>query len=328
MLSCVRGVLLGSNKRLTIANAYVYVCLPLTLELFPPLLLCSYMFRNAEYVIALKKIMNLKGSKTVQEYKEAFDRIDKDQSGFIEAAEIKDLLREVYNDDPPAFEVKAFMDFFDTNGDGRISWGEFERGLGDMTEKDAAKAVAAETLLPTLDDHDDEEDDYVSGVEPSVSGTIELELKNGKTIEICAKEYMANLKKEANALKAALKEEKQLPDAGRNMASSGSTVMPPSSDDMSGGIASYIASREGDLKSLTEGISPEVVDTMKQLVDYVLAGGDSKKGARNRPPDDKAQLEMEIPGTALQQLALWQLVLGYRLREAEAKGEYVRLLDN
>jgi hypothetical protein len=39
-------------------------------------------------------------------------------------------------------------------------------------------------------------------------------------------------------------------------------------------------------------------------------------------------MEMELPGSALQQLALWQLVLGYRLREAEAKGEYVRLLDN
>lgn len=283
------------------------------------------MFRNAEYVLALKDIMNLKGSKTVQEYKEAFERIDADNSGFIETAEIEALLRDIYNDEPPAFEVKAFMDFFDANGDGKISWGEFEKGLGDMTEKDAAKAVAAGTLLPNLEDHDEEEDDYVSGMEPDVSGTIELELKNGQTIEVCAKEYMTNLKKEANALKAALKQEKQLPDAGRNMAAD---VMPPSSDEISGGIANYIASREGDLKSLTEGISPEIVDTMKQLVDFVLAGGDSKKGERNRPPDDKAQLEMEIPGSALQQLALWQLVLGYRLREAEAKGEYVRLLDN
>lgn len=291
--------------------------------------MCSYMFRNAEYVLALKDIMNLKGSKTVQEYKEAFQRIDSDNSGFIESAEIVALLRDVYDDDPPAYEVNAFMDFFDANRDGKISWPEFEKGLGDMTEKDAAKAVAAGTLLPHLDEHDeDEDDDYVSNVEPNVSGTIELELKNGKTIEVCAKEYMKNLKKEANALKAALKEEKQLPDAGRSMGAGGSTVMPPNSDEISGGIASYIASREGDLKSLTEGISPEIVDTMKQLVDFVLAGGSSKKGERNRPPDDKAELEMELPGSALQQLALWQLVLGYRLREAEAKGEYKRLLEN
>jgi hypothetical protein len=37
-------------------------------------------------------------------------------------------------------------------------------------------------------------------------------------------------------------------------------------------------------------------------------------------------MEMEIPGSALQQLALWQLVLGYRLREEEARGDYVKLL--
>lgn len=286
------------------------------------------MFRNAEYVLALKDIMNLKGSKTVDEYKEAFERIDADQSGFIETSEVEALLRDVYDDKPPAFEVKAFMDFFDANGDGKISWGEFEKGLGDMTEKDAAKAVAAGTLLPGLDQSEDDDDDYVSGVEPDVSGTIELELKDGKTIEVCAKEYMTNLKKEANALKAALREERHLPDAGRSMGLGGSTVMPPSAGDMSGGLANYIASREGDLKSLTEGISPEIVDVMKRLVDFVLAGGDSKKGERNKPPDDKARMEMELPGSALQQLALWQLVLGYRLREAEAKGEYVRLLDN
>lgn len=286
------------------------------------------MFRNAEYVLALKDIMNLKGSKTIDEYKEAFERIDKDGSGFIETDEIEALLRDVYDDKPPRFEVKAFMDFFDANGDGKISWGEFEKGLGDMTEHDAAKAIAAGTLLPSLADHDEDDDDYVSAVEPEISGTIELELADGKTVEVCAKEYMTNLKSEANALKAALKQERQLPDAGRNMGFGGSTVMPPTSEDMSGGLANYIASREGDLKSLTEGISPEIVDVMKRLVDFVLAGGESRKGEINKPPDDKAQMEMELPGSALQQLALWQLVLGYRLREAEAKGEYVRLLDN
>jgi hypothetical protein len=36
---------------------------------------------------------------------------------------------------------------------------------------------------------------------------------------------------------------------------------------------------------------------------------------------------MEIPGSALQQLALWQLVLGYRLREEEASGDYKKLLQ-
>jgi hypothetical protein len=62
---------------------------------------------------------------------------------------------------------------------------------------------------------------------------------------------------------------------------------------------------------------------MKMLINFVLEGGDSGKG--KDVPKDK--MEMEIPGSALQQLALWQLVLGYRLREAEAKGDYLKLLE-
>ena len=91
-------------------------------------------------------------------------------------------------------------------------------------------------------------------------------------------------------------------------------------------IASYINSRQGDVKSLTEGISPEVMETMKKLVDFVLEGGDSGKAKKGLSEAEKAEMEMEIPGSALQQLALWQLVLGYRLREEEAKGDYVKLL--
>jgi Ca2+-binding EF-hand superfamily protein len=288
----------------------------------------GYMFRNAEYVLALKDIMNLRGSKSLQEYKEAFDRLDSDRSGFIETSEIEALLKDIYNGKPvPSFEVKAFMEFFDANGDGKISWGEFEKGLGDMSEHKAAKAVAAGALLPTLDEDDDEDDDDndFSGIEPNVSGMIELELKDGNTIQVDAKEYLLHLKQEANALKAALKQEKGKLEDGKMMMGG---IMSPSAGDMLGGsLAEYIASREGDLKSLTEGMSPEVVDTMKQLVDFVLEGGDSQKAQRNNP-DKNLQMEMELPGAALQQLALWQLVLGYRLREAEATGEYMRLLDN
>ena len=86
------------------------------------------------------------------------------------------------------------------------------------------------------------------------------------------------------------------------------------------GITGYIASLQGDIKSLTEGIAPETVATMKLLINFVLEGGGKKK---KMDPEQ----EMELPGSALQQLALWQLVLGYRLRENEAKGEYKKLLE-
>ena len=84
------------------------------------------------------------------------------------------------------------------------------------------------------------------------------------------------------------------------------------------------------MKSLTQGISPEVVESMKMLIDFVLEGGPEGGGggennAKKRAIDKKK--EMELPGSALQQLALWQLVIGYRLRETEATGEWRRMLE-
>ena len=96
------------------------------------------------------------------------------------------------------------------------------------------------------------------------------------------------------------------------------------SNSSSGGITALIASLGGDLKQLTQGISPDVMDTMKLLVDFVLEGGPNKRVGKKLD----LSKDMELPGSALQQLALWQLVLGYRLREAEATGDYKRLLDN
>jgi hypothetical protein len=65
---------------------------------------------------------------------------------------------------------------------------------------------------------------------------------------------------------------------------------------------------------------------MKMLVNFVIDGGPS--GRKGKFKDvDRSQIEMEIPSSALQQLALWQLVLGYKLREAEATGEYRKMLE-
>jgi hypothetical protein len=65
---------------------------------------------------------------------------------------------------------------------------------------------------------------------------------------------------------------------------------------------------------------------MKLLVNFVLEGGENKIKSK-LSNQEKAEMEMEIPGSALQQLALWQLVLGYRLREAEVTGDYMKLLE-
>ena len=59
------------------------------------------MFRNAEYVMALKDLMQLTGGATLEDYKEAFDRLDRDKSGFIDTDEIEALLADVYGDNVP-----------------------------------------------------------------------------------------------------------------------------------------------------------------------------------------------------------------------------------
>lgn len=152
----------------------------------------------------------------------------------------------------------------------------------------------------------------------NVLGKVEIELESGETIKVEAKEYIESLKAEAEALKEALRRETLGPQSANSIV--GASQQQPSDF---GGIAQYIASRQGDIAALTEGIQPEIVDTMKKLVDFVLEGGEN--GPRKGVPKD--QIEMELPGSALQQLALWQLVLGYRLREAEATGEYLKLLE-
>ena len=289
------------------------------------------MFRNAEYTLALKEIMNLRGSATLEDYRNAFDKLDIDGSGFIEVSEVQALFGDVYGDNIPPFEIKAFVDFFDSNNDGRISWEEFERGMGAVyAKKRKEDDVNGQRVLPGTagdEDEDEEEDDYPDFEElfgqPTVSGKVEVELKNGKIIEVEAEKYINDLKEEAEALKEALRREKGggsgPPGAGG--APGGLVPGAPTAGSEAGGIAGYIASLQGDVKSLTEGISPEVVDTMKLLIKFVLEGGSKKKKIE---PDK----EMEVPGSALQQLALWQLVLGYRLREQEAKGDYKRLLDS
>jgi EF-hand domain pair len=66
---------------------------------------------------------------TKEEFKTSFDEIDKDHSGYIERDEIEDLMRKTYGLDPLEIEVELFMQEFDSNHDGKISWQEFEESL-------------------------------------------------------------------------------------------------------------------------------------------------------------------------------------------------------
>ena len=345
----------------------------------------GYMFRNAEYVLALKDLMDLKGKQlTIDDYQKAFDKLDIDKSGYIEISEIRNLFQNAYgsnnddddddddddvddddtsksgsnnnksDDDVPIYEITAFLEFFDKNEDGKISWEEFKKGLAANNNNNNAKAKNstakdefANRLLASMEDHndiddDDGKEDEDDSIVENVSGTIQIEMDDGKIVKVDAKEYMESLKEEAQKLKLALRREKyggsgsgeQNDNPTSGLSGVGGGIGENNKNDVVD-IAGYIASRQGDVKSLTEGIKPEIVDTMKKLVDFVLEGGDDNSNSdgsanpkkKNLSDAERAEMEMELPGSALQQLALWQLVLGYRLREEEAKGDYVKLLE-
>jgi len=283
----------------------------------------GYMFRNAEYVLAIKDVMDIRRGATLEDYRNAFDRFDTDQSGYIEAKEVEALLSDVYDGTTPNFEIDTFVEFFDSNEDGRISWEEFEMGLGAVASAQSRADNNAPAALPGSTSEDYDEDDVL--LEPSISGKVQIELKNGKVIEVEAGEYIEQLKKEAEALTKALQQEKGRFQPQQQSPVPGMTSPGESSKNQLDGIAGYISSLEGDFKSLTEGISSDVVEAMKLLVNYVLDNGNKGPNAKN--DKERMEKEMEIPGSALQQLALWQLVVGYKLREAEATGDYRKMLE-
>jgi len=250
----------------------------------------GYLLRNAEYVMKIRQILQIK-SRSLNEYRAAFDRIDLDGSGYIETTEVEQLLKEVYDGDVPQVEILAFTQLFDADGDGKISWEEFTTTLGALESEGTAAGVAG--LLAGGGGE--------PAAAPKVSGTVTVQLDDGTEVEMDANEYMEQLKAEALALRQELgQEESKKVQEQRAISSS---------------ISTYVASLpEDQLKVLTRGISEDVVSAMRQLVTYILR---APSGDEPLPKDAEVTLEQ----AKLQQLCLYQLALGYRLREAEATGE-------
>lgn len=137
--------------------------------------------------------------------------------------------------------------------------------------------------------------------EPQVNGTVVVTLDDGGEVEMDAAAYMAQLKEEALSLRAELQ--------GAQLTQQEKEAKLASS------LSAYVSSLEEEqIKRLTSAISEDVVTAMRQIVTYIL-----------RAPSGDGPLEPEAAVTLeqqkLQQLCLYQLVLGYTLREAEAKGE-------
>mmetsp|Transcript_47896 Transcript_47896/g.103757 ORF Transcript_47896/g.103757 Transcript_47896/m.103757 type:complete len:137 (+) Transcript_47896:1049-1459(+) len=128
-------------------------------------------------------------------------------------------------------------------------------------------------------------------------------LEGGRTIEVDAADYMQELRKEVEQLKG------ELNNLQKNEQQKGEA--------MSSSLSAYVASLpEAQAKVLTQGISDDVVSAMNMVVKYILQVP-GENGTRELTEKDAIKMEEG----RLQQLCLYQLVLGYRLREAEAKGE-------
>lgn len=137
------------------------------------------------------------------------------------------------------------------------------------------------------------EDDATKEDTPASGGTT----AGATEIEVDAAAYMSELRDEVSRLKEELTETRKSKDA---------TIKKD--------LLLYIRTmpRE-ELASLTGTISPDVLGAMKGLVNVVMAG----VGEGRIEPDTVT----EQSGEAMAQLCMWQLVVGYNLRELEVREE-------
>ncbi|OEU09286.1 hypothetical protein FRACYDRAFT_195450 [Fragilariopsis cylindrus CCMP1102] len=126
----------------------------------------------------------------------------------------------------------------------------------------------------------------------------------GMEIEVDAAAYMSELRAEVSKLRDDLEETKETKDEALRK-----------------DLLLYIRTLPGqELKSLTNTMSQDVLVCMKGLVQAVLAGiGDGKIG-----PDTVT----EQSGEAMAQLCMWQLAVGYNLRELEVREEMKKNLKS
>ena len=131
-----------------------------------------------------------------------------------------------------------------------------------------------------------------------LQGVIKITTSDGTEVEVQAQEYVEALKNEAASLKAELvrmeQEKRQL--VSRDLLS----------------YISELSTRQSG--ELTSGMTQDVVEAMKMLVNRVLAS------IQDRPIVEKESMELDSP--ALAQLIMWGLVTGYSLRELERAWDY------
>ena len=162
------------------------------------------------------------------------------------------------------------MKLFDANDDGRISYDEFNSALG-VAESSASSAAAllegaadapqAEVIGPAARAHraiashparrasrGTSHAVHVAPRMPStwqVSGTLKVQLENGEEVEVDAAAYMAELKAEAQRLRAELSSAKAEEESAQGA--------------LATSLSAYVSKLpEDQLKALTSGITDDV----------------------------------------------------------------------
>jgi hypothetical protein len=140
-------------------------------------------------------------------------------------------------------------------------------------------------------------EDVPPGADDENSSSTDENKEDGMEIEVDAAAYMSELRDEVSRLRDELTETKESKDEA-----------------LQKDLLLYIRTLPAqELKSLTNTMSQDVLVCMKGLVQAVLAGiGDGKIG-----PDTVT----EQSGEAMAQLCMWQLAVGYNLRELEVREE-------
>jgi len=73
---------------------------------------------------------------TEEEIKATFDEFDADDNGHMDTREIEALLTKLFRGPPRDNEKKLFMETFDTNNDGKVTWAEFSSTIKRLKEED------------------------------------------------------------------------------------------------------------------------------------------------------------------------------------------------
>lgn len=136
---------------------------------------------------------------------------------------------------------------------------------------------------------------------PEVRGQVKLKI-GGEEVKVDADAYMAELRNEVAELRrelAAVENERQ--EAAQR------------------DLLTYIRSMpEQQMASLTNEVTEDVLDSMKKLVNSIMRG----MGTSNVEPG----VVLQQTGPAMAQLCMWQLVIGYNLRELEVRDQLQKQL--